>query len=387
MKIFKNGESFVKENWKSMIFSIFYMLAFIITILFIGIINSTVKDGNSGRISELLLSIAVLSIFSIIMKDILNLVFKDKAIEVAKKSSVVLILIGAAVTIIVVAGLISKLGIPTFDTSSELGILTLMFILPMYFGLLIIITILFILVTFLAFGLLRLVIKYTKIITVVFLISTILYFVSLLDIFNIVSKQDTQKILQDIIEMEYGSYDLQNTYFIHNDMIYAYICGEKNYNDYGDEFFCIDFNGENKKIISNSEEMRMAQFIHISGDEAYYYTMYTNSIDKINLSTGEISIIHTFEEREGGRLQVHYEYAKQKFYEIMPQYKELSNSKYKIETNYKTISVTNIQNGKTDEYKEVVYYKLEDNILYIIFAKEINNIKLENIDVEKIVLE
>jgi len=392
----------IKNNWKAMLFSVVYVFGFFMMVAFSFGINDYIKGGDYAIFSPLLMCTALLSILSLIAKFILNLIFKEKANDVAKKSSIILIPIGILITITTIGGILLNVGIP-FDNSSELSTVMSIFIVPAYFIFLIMMGMFFLLVTFISFALLRFAIKHTKAVIIIFFASSILWFVSLGNIyipnnFSIGNINNPQTTLQDIISMGEGSYNVVNTFFIHNDKIYAYVFQKAHYNNRGDEFFVVDLQGKNKKVISNSDEIRLAQFIYVDNNEAYYYTMYTNSINKINLETGDISIIFEFKENEGGWWYVQYEQAEQKFYQIKPQFKKATN--YKIEDEYynsyyfepRTITVKNTKTNKITEHNNVIYWNVDGSILYLLYGEKkeselyySGNIK--NIHVDKIILE
>ncbi len=401
MKIFKNIITSIKSNWKAMLFAVIYDICFLVMVVCSFRINDYIKGGDYAIFSPLLMCTALLAVLSIVAKFILNLVFKEKANQIANKSSVALIAIGIIVTILTIISFLSIIPIP-YVNDGGLGTAISLFAVPTYFVLLIMISMFLLLVTFISFALLRFVIKHTKIVIVIFLISSILWFISLDNIYlpnniSIGNINNPQTTFQDILSMNEGSNKVTNSFFIHNDKIYAYIFQKSHYNDYGDEFFVVDLQGKNKKVISNSDKMRLAQFIYIDNDEAYYYTMFTNSINKINLETGDISII--FEIKVDGGYAVNYNEAEQKFYEMKPQFKKTSYENYKIEDEYylqyydpRTISVKNIKNNKITEYNNVIHLYIEDSTLYLICGEK-NNSQLyysgniKNIHVDKIILE
>jgi len=400
MKIISKIANLIKENWKAMIFAIVYVFGFLMSIAFSFGINGSIKEDFS-IFSLLLLLTALLSILAIIAKFLLNLFLKEKANDVANKSSLMVIIIGIFSVIAVIGSIVAAVSMH-FSNPNEYEKVMLIFLVPAFFILLMLLGLFMFFITFIAFALLRFAIKYKKTIITLFLVSVTLWPFSL--IFTNNAKEESnnpQVIFQNILDAANNPYDVYNTYFIHNDMIYAYMYSNE------DEFFVMNLDGSNKRVILNSQEMRLAEFIYIDNNEAYYYTMYTNSIKKINLQTGYISTVYEFKENEGGGWYVQYDTAKEKLSEILPKYKKSLNGKYKLQiegyeytdenflynTDPENIIVTNMQNGKKIKYDNVMYCIIKNNILYMIRAEKIREDiynyaeNLKNIYVEKIILE
>lgn len=392
----------IKDNWKAMLFAVVYVACFFMMIAWSFEITKKVKGTNYAIFSPLLLCIALLSALSLITKLILHLAFKEEANQIARKPSIVFIPIGIFVAISAILNLSSTVPIP-FDTRSELGIFTSLFAIPAYFILLIMTGMFLLLVSFIAFALLRFLIAHTKAMIIIFLLSSLLWFASLGNIYlpvniHIGNINNPQITFQDILSMNLrgSSFQITSTFFIYNEKIYAYVFQNPNYNNSGDEFFVVDLQGKSKKVISNSDEMRLAQFLHIDNNEAYYYTMFKDSINKINLETGDISVVFKFEE---SFFATEYEKARQKLYEINPEFQKAIYGDYKIEDDYylysyypRTVTVKNIKTNKTTECKDTIYWNIEDSVLYLLRGEEedtgiydYSNIK--NIRVDKIILE
>ena len=401
MKIFKNIFTSIKSNWKAMLFAVVYTTCFFITIACSFGINDYIKGGDYAIFSPLLMCTALLAVLSIIAKFVLKLVFKEKANQIASKSSIALIPIGILVTISMILSFLLNMPIP-FINDGGLGTVISIFAVPAYFIVLIMLCMFFLFVTFIAFVLLRFVIKYTKTVIVIFLISSILWFTSLGNIYlpndiSIGNINNPQTTFQDILSMNEGSNEVTNTFFIHNDKMYAYVFQKANYNNYGDEFFAVDSQGKNKKVISNSEKMCLAQFIYIDNDDAYYYSMFTNSINKINLETGDICTI--LEVGDDSNFALNYNEAQQKFYEMKPQFKKTSYENYNIEDAYypynhepRTISVKNIKTNKITEYNNVIHWNIEGSTLYLLCGEKKNSElyysgNIQNIHLDKFILE
>ncbi|MBU3114531.1 hypothetical protein [Clostridium lacusfryxellense] len=79
--------------------------------------------------------------------------------------------------------------------------------------------------------------------------------------------------------------NVDNWYLFYNDRIYVYLFDPS---DSTDSFFSTDLNGNDKKIISQSEDLRFAELYLIYDNYAYYYTTYNQGIKKINIETGKI---------------------------------------------------------------------------------------------------
>lgn len=96
-----------------------------------------------------------------------------------------------------------------------------------------------------------------------------------------------QKTLDSIArpDMNFIENYVDNWYLFYNDRIYAYLF---DLDDGTDSFFSTDLKGNNKKIISQSEDLRYAELYLIYDNYAYYYTTYNQGIKKINIETGEI---------------------------------------------------------------------------------------------------
>lgn len=94
-----------------------------------------------------------------------------------------------------------------------------------------------------------------------------------------------QKILDSIARPDMNAIEqyVDNWYLFYKDRIYTYL-----YEDGKDSFFSTDLNGNNKKIISQSDDLRFAELYLIYDNYAYYYTTYHQGIKKINIETGEI---------------------------------------------------------------------------------------------------
>lgn len=298
--------------------------------------------------------------------------------------------------------LIKQLGNP-FESAVNLAIKVL-FLIPVYFILLLVFGLFFLIINFVAFLLLRLTVKHQKVIISIFLIFTILWASTIGNIqipinISIGNINNSQEMFRDIVSMEESTYNTINTYFIYNDRLYAYVYGKKYYNNYKDQFFSVDLNGKNKKVITNSDKMHLAQFIDIYNNDAYYYTTSTNSINRVNLESGDIIEFYKFPDNYGGWWYVQYKQVVEKFYELLPQCKGSWNNKYEIiNENYmqslepETITLKHVQTQNLIEYNNVIYSRIQGNILYIIHAEKTNKDlyelaeNLKNIHVEKVIL-
>lgn len=128
-------------------------------------------------------------------------------------------------------------------------------------------------------------------ITIILITSTLLNGCSMLakiakESINQAMKDPEQVTLDSIARPEMNSIELQveNWYLFHNERIYVYYY---DYND-GDVFFSTNLKGRDKKVISNSEDMRLAEIQLIYNDWVYYYTTFNQGIKKVNINTGEI---------------------------------------------------------------------------------------------------
>lgn len=398
MKIVK----LIKDNWKALLFSYIYIIGVVFSIGLAGMLSDYVK-GNESLLSIMLLMITALAFASLIAQYFLKKIFKEKAYEITNKSSVILLAVGLICVLVSVIS-ISGTFIGKFSFNNELEKVMLFFLVPTLFALLLVMFVGGLIITFILFGMLRIAVKHTKSVAIILIISISLYILTLTNIYlpfniSIGNINKKEEILKDVLSMQQKAYQIyryQNTYFIHNDKIYSTISHNKNYNNGRDELFCIDLDGNNKKVISNSEQLQYAQFIYADGNEAYYYTTYVNCINKINLETGEIETIYKFSNKTDW-WYVHYHEAEEKFYEIFPKYK--NSEKYKLEdyiyecNEPKDITVINTQTGKKMKYNNSIYARISDNILYMICAEKIDKDlyiltdNLKNIQVKKIVLQ
>jgi hypothetical protein len=100
-------------------------------------------------------------------------------------------------------------------------------------------------------------------------------------------KKAEQETLDSIArpDMNAVEREVDNWYLFYNDRIYVYLF---DLSDSTDSFFSTDLNGNDKKIISQSEDLRFAELYLIYDNYAYYYTTYNQGIKKINIETGEI---------------------------------------------------------------------------------------------------
>lgn len=100
---------------------------------------------------------------------------------------------------------------------------------------------------------------------------------------NFVNKTG-QKTLDSIARPDMNAIEehVDNWYLFYNDRIYVYLF------DGTDSFFSTNLSGNDKKIISRSEDLRFAELYLIYDNYAYYYTTYNQGIKKINIETGEI---------------------------------------------------------------------------------------------------
>ena len=257
MKIFKNIPSFIKGNLKLILFSflyiIFFIFAFSLIIVATEVINNIIKGKYVNSFSKLFLFIALISLLCIIIKKIAFLLFKEKSRQVIKNLSIIVIITGFILTTIVFFVCILFIDFPLYTDNELTTVFSILLLIPFYIALIALIVISCISLTFITFSILIFSIQKINIIKSTFIISIILWGFSLLNIFNV---DFSHQIFKDIIAMTRDEYYNENPYFIHNDLIYAYVFGEQDYNNGQDEFFSVDFDGKNKKIISNSDQMR-----------------------------------------------------------------------------------------------------------------------------------
>lgn len=99
-------------------------------------------------------------------------------------------------------------------------------------------------------------------------------------------KDSGQVMLDSIVRPTMNSFEqkVDNWYLFHNDRVYAYYYTYKD----GDLFFSTDLHGRDKKLISDSEDMRYAELQLVYDGYVYYYTTYNQGIKKVNIMTGEI---------------------------------------------------------------------------------------------------
>jgi hypothetical protein len=142
-------------------------------------------------------------------------------------------------------------------------------------------------------------------------------------------------------------------YFVYNNRIYAYLLGDYDINNSLDVFFSIDFEGKGKKIISDSEELRLAQFYAVENGEAYYFSSYDDKNRKINLETGKISMTDKT-----------YAY-------FPPEITAETLTNYNINANYDKKRIKHI--NRQDNIVYIVYYEgpLDDQAYYNLTPKNI----------------
>lgn len=87
-------------------------------------------------------------------------------------------------------------------------------------------------------------------------------------------------------------YEEASYYFIYNEKIYFYDCSlDKEYN-LSDNFYSMNLDGTNKKLITQNTELRYATFYFVYNNEAYFYSPYEHGNKKINLTTGDINALN-----------------------------------------------------------------------------------------------
>jgi len=79
---------------------------------------------------------------------------------------------------------------------------------------------------------------------------------------------------------------VDNWYLFHDDRIYAYLFDMNGNGE--DTFFSTDLQGNDMRIISQSDKLRYAELYFIYDGYAYYYTTFDQGVKKINIETGEI---------------------------------------------------------------------------------------------------
>lgn len=121
----------------------------------------------------------------------------------------------------------------------------------------------------------------------------VLFFVVILAIFqNGCSLQSPNTSGQDMLDA-IARPDMNGTeryvdqwYLFHDDRIYAYLFNQDGLGE--DVFLSTDLNGNDMKMISQSDDLRFAELYFIYDGYAYYYTTFHQGVKKINIETGEI---------------------------------------------------------------------------------------------------
>ena len=404
MKIIKKFIYSLKKNWKLITFAIIYIFCFFFMFGIAFDINSKVKGSRYSLYSILFLSTALLSFLPLLAKQILQKIFGEEAHKVAKRTSIALIPIGIISGILTMISFFSNVPSPLEGVTTEFGQVLAVFIFPIYILFPIIIGGLFVLISFIAFSLLRLVMRNTKVIVGVFLASSVLWFFSLGNI-NLPISIHTSRInnpqvtFQNMLFMNLGYENIDNSFFIRDDKIYAYVFGIEEHNNRGDEFFSADLEGKNIEVISNSERMRYAQFLHVDNNEAYYHTTVGNSINKINLDTGRFLLYIYLKKIISLEMQEKTTKNPKKRYTKYIQSLKTIHDNYEIEDVNsvlpympKTISVRNIKTNEKVEYDNTIHWNFDGSVLYLLRGKRENfdiyaETSIIDIHVDKIMLE
>ena len=162
MKIIKKFIYSLKKNWKLITFAIIYIFCFFFMFGIAFDINSKVKGSRYSLYSILFLSTALLSFLPLLAKQILQKIFGEEAHKVAKRTSIALIPIGIISGILTMISFFSNVPSPLEGVTTEFGQVLAVFIFPIYILFPIIIGGLFVLISFIAFSLLRLVMGILK---------------------------------------------------------------------------------------------------------------------------------------------------------------------------------------------------------------------------------
>ena len=277
--------NYVKNHWKAMLFSVLYVFGFLVTVVYS--FNTYFNHIHGSFNVLLLLTTAALSLLALVARVIITLVFKNDAIEVVKKASIIIIPIVVVIVIVVIVSIFTDVRIP-YDNSSELGRILSLFVIPGYFMLLALLGGFFLFAAFISFALLRLAINHTKIILIIFFASTALCIYSSNIISYLPIPINNSKTLESIARPSWNTDESMTSgwYFFHDDRIYTF--------DAPHTFISYNLKGNNKKIIADSEDLTYARNWLLHGNEAYYYTargVYGDGIKKINIVSGEITTV------------------------------------------------------------------------------------------------
>ena len=172
MKLIRRCISSIKNNWKVILFVLVYIVCFFIIIpLSLGLFD-IIRKGDFTLYSAFFICLASTSALSLIAKPLLLLIFKEGAEKISKKLSFAFIPVGCFISISAMASYIAFIPLP-FSDKTEFDLALSIFAVPLYLAGLILLGLFIILISFMACVLLRFVMKHTKIVTAIFIVSLI----------------------------------------------------------------------------------------------------------------------------------------------------------------------------------------------------------------------
>lgn len=95
-------------------------------------------------------------------------------------------------------------------------------------------------------------------------------------------------VLEDVVQpaMNINLVKTPSWYFFNEDRLYVY-----EYASGKDFLYSLNLQGKDRKSVAVSDELRFADFMMVHDGEAYFYSGYKRGVKKVNLSTGEITML------------------------------------------------------------------------------------------------
>lgn len=335
-------------------------------------------------------NLSIVCVVSLIASYIFKLIFKEKAAKLLKSSAWISLLIGVVISIGFILFWFTTVPYRYIDDNNLGEVLSIFIFLP-WLMLPFMIAAMGFVGAFLTFLILRLNAWKPQITVCIAIITLIL---GIMPKAQVTLAPINEQLFKDVFhlsaypEFEFGTQlgsknqirsSGKQWFFIHDDKFYAYIKNNKDYEQ--DEFFYTDLNGKNKQTIAVNEEIRIPDFHFVLNDEAYFYSYYTDELGKINLKSGEIQDVDktTFEnlykQSQESNLTVEF-----------PNKEEYINL-----FNPGTLLVKSKNNSAEKTINDVIYFRLENDTVYVIKATKIRDDiwsedNLKDIHIEKLLL-
>lgn len=263
-----------KNIWKSLLILIANLCSAYASLVLSGKINDIF--GHSGNLISLIaMAIPFMCIMTIVFKYIVEKVFKEDLEAITSKSSVMYLVVCLIAVSFIVISLYRVLKPSGTDFSLpplDMIVWIMYLLLPIAIG---ISGLVFVAITFL---MIRISTRHPRYMCFIGIISLVIWWVSI---------QEGGSPLESIARPSSSYYQTTNWYFMWGDRVYAY-----GRNGGGDVFYHISIEGNDKEILSTSDDMRFAKFFLVKDNHAYYYTEYRNKINKVDLVQGEIDEVY-----------------------------------------------------------------------------------------------